>query len=781
MNNTSPTYTLPTLPLKNAVVFPYVAMPISVGRPKSVAALESALARKDRTLLVLAQKNPETENPSPNDLYSIGTIAQIKLIGRSESIIQIILQGIERVKVINFNHHPSYLEAQVESMPLPYEESVEQEALQREVMDLTGKYFSLAHPEVELNFPPIIATGEDIMQLIYPLAQLLPLDVAAAQSLMEAQNLFENLELIRDSLFHEIQILELRHQIADQAQEKMSQEHRDYILRQQMHAIKQELGDKNLNEVELDELRKQITTVGLPAEVMKEAERELKKLEQMPVAAPDYQVARTHLELIIELPWQQSTTDNLSLDNARQVLNNDHYGLDEIKERIIEQLAVMKLNPDAKSPILCFVGPPGVGKTSLGQSIGRALGRKFERFSLGGMHDEAELRGHRRTYIGAMPGRIIQAVRRTGVNNPLLMLDEVDKLGHDYRGDPAAALMEILDPAQNHAFRDNYLDLPFDLSKVFFITTANSTDKVPKPLLDRMESLHLSGYSGEEKMEIASRYLLPRQRQEAGLTEDQFMVPDETLLSVIHQYTREAGVRELERMLGRLARKVAVRFAEDDETPVKVEQDDLAEMLGPEKFFAEERRKNMPSGVATGLAWTDTGGDVLYIEAIFLPHGEKLTLTGHLGEVMKESAMAANNYVIAHGKELGINAPIPEAIHIHVPAGAIPKDGPSAGTTIATALASLYTGRPVRNDTAMTGEITLSGLVLPVGGIKEKILAARRAGIKRVIIPNENKKDLQSLPEHVQEEMEFILADRIEDVLQAAIIAQPILHKKSHG
>ncbi len=778
MSDTNRIYTLPVLPLKNAVVFPYVAMPISVGRPQSMAALEEALAGQTQTVLVLAQKNTSTESPTPADLYSIGTIAQIKLISHIEAMIQIILQGIERVIVTNFSPPHPYLEAQVKPLPLPHGESIEQEALQREVINLTDKYFSLAHPEVHLNFPPVINTGEDIMQLLYPLGQLLPLDTANAQALLESKDLFTTLHFLRDSLLHEIQIHELRHQIADQADKKINHEQRDYILRQQMHAIKQELGDKNPNDTDIEELRKQLAEAGLPDEVLKEAERELKRLEQIPMAAPDYQVTRTHLELISELPWQQTTTDNLNLDNARQVLDDDHYGLQKIKERIIEQLAVMTLNPDAKAPILCFVGPPGVGKTSLGQSISRALGRKFERFSLGGMHDEAELRGHRRTYIGAMPGRIIQAVRRTGVNNPLLMLDEVDKLGHDFRGDPAAALMEILDPAQNFAFRDNYLDLPFDLSKVFFITTANATDTVPKPLLDRMEMLPLSGYSGEEKMVIARRYLLPRQRHEAGLNENQFMVPDETLLSVIRYYTREAGVRELERMLGKLARKVAVRVAEGNTNPVTVTPPDLAEMVGPERFFAEKRRKELPAGVATGLAWTDTGGDVLYIEAIALPDGEKLTITGHLGEVMKESAMAANSYVTAHVQDLGITLPLPQAIHIHVPAGAIPKDGPSAGSTIAAALTSLYTHRPTRSDTAMTGEITLSGLVLPVGGVKEKVLAARRAGIKRIILPEENKNDLRDLPSHVREEMEFIMVQRIEDVLLAAIIAPPELHKE---
>ncbi|MDH3454969.1 MAG: endopeptidase La, partial [Desulfuromonadales bacterium] len=477
-----------------------------------------------------------------------------------------------------------------------------------------------------------------------------------------------------------------------------------------------------------------------------------------------------HLSLILDLPWELTTTDNLSLQNARQVLDEDHYDLKEVKERIIEQLAVMKLNPQAKAPIVCFVGPPGVGKTSLGQSIARALDRKFERFSLGGMHDEAELRGHRRTYIGAMPGRILQAIRRSGVRNPLIMLDEIDKLGQDFRGDPASALMEILDPAQNDSFRDNYLDLPFDLSKVFFITTANTVDSIPKPLLDRMETLRLSGYSDEEKIEIAHRYLFPRQRTEAGLLDGQLNIPDETLATIIRRYTREAGVRELERMLGRLARKVAVHFAEGDTTPTSIGSADLPDMLGPERFFAEHIRKNLPPGVAMGLAWTESGGDVLYIEAIELPEGDKLTMTGHLGEVMKESAMAANSYVLSHCQEFAIKKAA-EAVHIHVPAGAIPKDGPSAGVTMATALASLYTGRAVRSDTAMTGEITLSGLVLPVGGVKEKILAARRAGINRVILPRENDKDLASLPDEVKAGMELVFVERIEEVLAAALPA----------
>ncbi|MEO7146244.1 MAG: endopeptidase La, partial [Bryobacteraceae bacterium] len=512
---------------------------------------------------------------------------------------------------------------------------------------------------------------------------------------------------------------------------------------------------------------------GLPENVLKEVNRELDRLGKLPAGQPEASVIRTYLEFALDLPWNVHSDVSLDIARAREVLDADHFGLKEVKERILEQLGVLKLNPEAKAPILCFVGPPGVGKTSLGQSIARALGRKFERTSLGGMHDEAELRGHRRTYIGAMPGRILQAIRRAGVNNPVLMLDEVDKLGRDFRGDPAAALLEILDPEQNREFRDNYLDLPFDLSKVLFITTANALDTIPGPLRDRMEILRLAGYSEEEKAQIAVRYLVPRQMKQTGLKEDQCVLPPETLAKLISGYTREAGVRRLEQVIGSVARKVALRFAEGHAESITVKPEDLDEMLGPERFNLEQMRKNAPPGVATGLAWTEAGGDVLYIEATLLPHGKGLTLTGQLGEVMQESAKAAQSYIWSHARELGID-PVRLrtcGLHIHVPAGAIPKDGPSAGVTMATALTSLYSDRPARTDTAMTGEITLTGLVLPIGGVKEKVLAARRAGIRRVILPRPNQKDLRDIPEAARNEMEFIFADRIEDVLAAAIPA----------
>lgn len=766
MDLSSQTYTLPVLPLKNAVCFPGLAMPITIQDLAAVQAVEAALADEIKRVCLFVQKHVNQTNPKGTGLHSIGTTANITVVARFGSTLQVIIQSLERVEVVHFVQQQPFLKAQVRPAPVITRQSVENEALQREVIDLSGRYLALSTPDVEHKLPLVVAPGVGFMVTVYTLAKLLQLDLNREQALLEAPDDNQAMSILRGFLRHEIQILEVRKKISDRANDKMSKEQHDYILREQIRAMQQELGE-GLPETETAELRETLQKISLPEEIQAEVEKEMSRLEQIPSSSPEHQVLLSHLNLIMELPWDTTTTDNLDLQNARQVLDEDHYDLKEIKERIVEQLAVMKLNPQAKSPILCLVGSPGVGKTSLGHSIARALGRKFDRFSLGGMHDEAELRGHRRTYIGAMPGRVIQSLRRAGSKNPLIMLDEIDKLGHDFRGDPASALMEILDPEQNNSFHDNYLDLPFDLSKVFFITTANTIDAIPRPLLDRMETLRLSGYSDEEKIEIAKRYLFPRQRSETGLRQGQISLPDETLSTIIRRYTREAGVRELERMLGRLARKVAVPFAEGTSTPVAITIADLPEMLGPERFFAEQLRQHLPPGVATGLAWTESGGDVLYIEAIELPEGEKLTMTGHLGEVMKESALAANSYVLSHCQDFDITHTA-EAVHIHVPAGAIPKDGPSAGVTIATALASLYADRAVRNDTAMTGEITLSGLVLPVGGIKEKILAARRAGIKRVILPRENQKDLTSLPEEVKTEMELIFVERIEEVLAAA-------------
>jgi ATP-dependent Lon protease len=763
---------LPVLPIKNTVLFPYMPLPLAVGRPASVAAIEAALGSEEKEILVVTQRDPAVETPTQADFYATGTRAVIKKMARgSEGGVQLIVQGLERVVIVNFEQTEPYLRARARTVPLPEDTGPEVEALHRAMLELANKALALAQPNAALELKQLLPPVEDPLQHVYLLGSMLSLPQDKEQALLEAPTRAEALRLLYSYLVHEVQVLDLRNQIASQAQTEMSRQQREYLLRQQLAAIQEELGEKSPEQAEAGLLAERLAEADLPDEVRREAERELARLEKLPAAAPDYHVTRTYLELVLELPWRKGTEDVLDLAFARRVLDEDHYDLKEIKERILEHLGVLKLNPGAKAPILCFVGPPGVGKTSLGQSIARALGRKFERLSLGGMHDEAELRGHRRTYIGAMPGRIIQAIRRAGANNPVLMLDEVDKLGRDFRGDPAAALLEVLDPEQNRAFRDNYLDLAFDLSKVFFITTANTLDTIPRPLLDRMELLRLTGYSEEEKSEIARRYLIPRQLKEAGLTAEQCRLPDETLRQVISRYTREAGVRQLERAIGRLARKVALRFAEGKTEPVTVQAEDLVEMLGVERFAPEQARKELPPGVATGLAWTEAGGDVLYIEATLLPAGRGLTLTGQLGEVMQESSKAAQSYIWSHADALGVDRVLfrNSGVHIHIPAGAIPKDGPSAGVTMAATLASLYTKLPTRRDTAMTGELTLTGLVLPVGGVKEKVLAARRAGLQRVILPKANEKDLRELPENVRAEIEFIFAERIEDVLAAAI------------
>jgi ATP-dependent Lon protease len=763
--------TLPVLPLKNTVLFPYLFMPLSVGRVNSLAAVESALSGEDKGLVLVAQKDPSNESPGADDLYTIGTRAIVKKMARGENVVELLVQGVERVAIVKLEQTEPYLKAVVRPLPVAEETSPELEALYRSILELSGRVLQLAQPQAQVDVSQLAAQAGDPLRLAYLIGSMLSLDAVKEQALLEAPTRSEAMRLLHGYLSHEVQVLELRHKIASQAQTEMSKEQRDYFLRQQMRAIQEELGEKDPEKAEVNELRRRLTEADLPDEVRKEVERDLSRLERMPSAAPDYQLTRAYLELVLELPWKKSTADEIDLAKARQVLDEDHYDLEEIKERILEHLAVLKMNPKAKAPILCLVGPPGVGKTSLGQSIARALGRKFERMSLGGLHDEAELRGHRRTYIGAMPGRLIQAIRRAGVNNPLLMLDEVDKLGRDFRGDPAAALLEILDPAQNNTFRDNYLDMPFDLSRVFFITTANTLDTVPAPLLDRMEILRLAGYSEEQKEEIAKRYLIPRQLEHVGLDAEKLSIPPDTLKRIISRYTREAGVRRLEQMLGRLARKIARRFAEGQTNPVTVRSEELAELLGPERFHLERARQHLPPGVATGLAWTEAGGEVLYVEATLLPGGRRLRLTGQLGHVMKESARAAQSYLWSHARQFGIDPRKfrTSTVHIHVPAGAVPKDGPSAGVAMVTALASLYSDKPARSDTAMTGEITLSGLVLPIGGVKEKVLAARRAGIHRVLLPKDNEKDLRELPEHVREEMKFVFAERVEDVLAAAV------------
>jgi ATP-dependent Lon protease len=761
--------TLPMLPLKNSVLFPGLLMPLSVGRTASVSAVEKALRTEDKEIVVVSQRDVSVDEPDASDLYTIGTRAVIRKVGRTKDQMEVLVFGVERVVIVKVDTEDGLLMARVRSLPLPDDSSRETEALTLSIVEMGSKFVGLIQSPntTPQELARMFTSQEDPLRLAYMIASLMNLETVREQGLLEAPTRVEALRMVHGWLSHEVEVLELRNKITDEARQEMSKEQRDYILRQQKRAIEQELGEKNPDQSDVDALREKLSKTDLPEDVRKEAERELSRLEKMQSAQPEYNIIRTWLEYVIELPWNKRSDDNLEIARARQVLDEDHFGLQKVKERILEQLAVLKLNPDAKAPILCFVGAPGVGKTSLGQSIARALGRKFERMSLGGVHDEAELRGHRRTYIGALPGRLIQAMRRAGTSNPVLMLDEVDKLGRDFRGDPASALLEVLDPEQNKTFRDNYLDLPFDLSKVLFVTTANTLDTIPAPLLDRMEILRLSGYSEEEKVQIARRYLLPRQLTQAGIKPEQFQMTDGALTKVISSYTREAGVRRLEQTLGRVIRKVALKFAEGNTEAVTVKPEDIVEMLGPEPVLPESARKNLPPGVATGLAWTETGGDVLYIEAALQNGSKDLTMTGQLGEVMQESARIARSYLWSHAEDFGLKIEpfLQSGVHVHVPAGAIPKDGPSAGVTMTTALASIYSGIPARSDTAMTGEVTLTGLVLPIGGLKEKVLAARRAGLKRVIVPRGNQKDLRDLPEDVRKEMEFIFADRVEDVL----------------
>ncbi|MGI8962516.1 MAG: endopeptidase La [Bryobacteraceae bacterium] len=763
---------LPALPLKNTILFPGLLLPLSVGRESSTQAVQAALKTEAKEIILVAQRDSQVESPQQDDLYTIGTKAVIRKSSRQgDGMMEILVLGVERVVVVKLEATEPYLSAKFRVLPFPEDTGSEVEALSGALFELAAKAIALAQPQSATELTRMLAGNEDPLRLAYLLASIFSLDLAREQKLLEAETRVDALRLMHSYLGHELQVLELRQKIASTARDEMSKEQREYLLRQQLRAIQQELGEKDGEKAELELLRERFEKANLPEEAKKEFEREMGRLERLPAGAPDYHVTRSYLEFVLDLPWNEQTEDNLEIQHARQVLDEDHFGLKEVKERILEHLSVLKRNPEAKAPILCFVGPPGVGKTSLGQSIARALGRKFERFSLGGLHDEAELRGHRRTYIGAMAGRLLQAMRRAGAKNPVLLLDEVDKLGRDFRGDPAAALLEVLDPEQNKTFRDNYLDLAFDLSKVLFITTANSLDTIPQPLLDRMEMLRLSGYSTEEKLQIARQFLIPRQLKASGLTDEELEFTDGGLNAIISGYTREAGLRRLERAIARVARKVTLRFAESQVEKVVVTPELLGDLLGPEMFLPEEMRKMVPAGVATGLAWTESGGDVLYIETVLLPNGKGLTLTGQLGEVMQESAKAAQSFIWSHAEDLGIDPEVIKnnGVHIHVPAGAIPKDGPSAGVTMTTAMASLYTGLPARSDTAMTGEVTLAGLVLPIGGVKEKVLAARRAGITRVILPKGNKKDLRELPNHVRQEMQFHFVDRVEEVLSLVI------------
>jgi ATP-dependent Lon protease len=764
---------LPVLPLKNTVVYPQIIVPLAVGRSMSLAAVNAALER-GRELIAVAQRDPEEQRPERPGLYDVGTVVTITRMEKRDQGAQIIVQGLRRVRLGEAEWQGDQLLVVAEPLPVltmyDPDDAAAVDALARENLALAQTIAELFDQENGSQiYQQLVGSLPDAISQMYRIATLANLELEQEQLVLECNNARALMEELHKILRHEQKVTELRRQIAEQTRQDMDSEQRDHLLRQQKRAIEQALGEHDSDD-DIAELKAGLERARPPEPVQKEVERELRRLGRMQPNAADYQVARAYLELVAELPWHQHTEDRLDLEHARQVLDEDHYGLEEVKARILESLAVLQLNPGASAPILCLVGPPGVGKTSLGQSVARAMGRKFERLSLGGLHDEGELRGHRRTYIGAMPGRIIQGIRRAGVVNPVLMLDEIDKLGRDFRGDPSAALMEILDPSQNKDFRDNYLNLPYDLSRVFFITTANTLEGISRPLLDRMEVLELSGYSDMEKRVIATRYLIPRQRSQAGLDAEQLTISSGALDVAIRRYTREAGVRELERVIGRLARKRARQVVAGEHLEQVVEAQTLIELLGPEKFQHERHRADLGAGVAAGLAWTEAGGDVLYVEAALTQKDDKIILTGHLGQVMQESARAARSYIWTVAEQLNIDREAIEqhGVHFHVPAGAVPKDGPSAGVTMATALVSAYRYRPPRADVAMTGELTLTGLVLPVGGVKEKVLAAHRSGFRHVILPRDNESDLAKLPDEVRADMTFTLADHLDQVFEVA-------------
>jgi ATP-dependent Lon protease len=759
---------LPVVPLRGAVVLPMTVAPLGVSRPVSIEAVNKALAG-DRMVLLMLQKN-DNDDPGPDDLHRVGTVAVIRQMAKGQGGMRVLVEGVARARAEFLQTEKGYLTALIKAMPEPSQRSLEIDAHVRRLQELVDRALSLA-TGLSPDIRTLVTSLDDPLRVAYLLASLLDMKPEDKQRLLEEDSVSIKLDAVATALAREIDVLELKGQIESRAEKEMTDAQKQYVLRQQMKAIQSELGE---GDGEAQELRKRIAEAHLPGHVAAVANREVDRLERMTPAAPEYQMIRTYLDWLLDVPWEKRTPDSLDPIEARRVLDEDHYDLDKVKERIVEYLAVRKLKGDMKGPILCFVGPPGVGKTSLGQSIARAMNRKFVRISLGGVRDESEIRGHRRTYIGSMPGRLVQALKTAGSSNPVLMLDEIDKVSVGAQGDPAAALLEVLDPAQNHAFRDHYLEVPLDLSNVLFIATANQLGTIHPALLDRMEIIQLSSYTEEEKIHIAKMYLVPRQREEHGLKPEQLVIGDDALRRVISEYTREAGVRSLERQVGAIARKVAAKVATDAAYVGRVAAKEVPDFLGPARFRSDGAFRLSRPGVATGLAWTEVGGDVLYIEAVLLPGGAgHLTLTGQLGNVMQESARAALSHVRQMSASLGI---APEMLskhdlHIHVPAGAIPKDGPSAGITIATAIVSAARGVPVRADVAMTGEITLSGLVLPIGGIREKALAARSHGIKTVILPQANTQDLLELQEEVRHDMTFVPAATLEDVLKVALPA----------
>jgi ATP-dependent Lon protease len=780
---------LPILPLRGLVVYPQTAVPLTIGQARSIRLVDDVVSG-NRIIGLVTARDPELENPGPQDLYSVGTLAIVHRLFRTpDGTIRILIQGISRFHLGEFTSEDPYLKAKITPAPEITTENLEVEALARNARD-QFEHIAKMIPSIPRELAESISNISDPLQTAYSIANFERMELVDAQAILELDSVEEKLRKLVSILARESEVLDLGQKIQNEARSEIEKVQRDYFLHEQLKAIQKELGESDETAEDVNELRKKIDEGGLPDEALKQANRELERLSRLPTAAAEYGVIRTYIEWLAALPWSKSTEDNLDIVNARKVLDEDHYGLKDVKERILEYLAVRKLRLERKAQldseertdlirkeregvILCFVGPPGVGKTSLGQSIARALGRKFIRISLGGMRDEAEIRGHRRTYIGALPGRILQALRRVESHNPVFMLDEIDKLGFDFHGDPASALLEVLDPEQNFEFRDHYMEVAYDLSQVMFITTANSLESIPAPLLDRMEIIPIAGYTEREKLMIARSYLIPRQIKENGLLEKEFRMDDDSILTVIRQYTREAGVRGLEREIGAICRKIVTNISEGKKRKARIQTKDVHDMLGRAKFMGNEeieRRTAIP-GVATGLAWTPTGGDILFIEASKMPGAKGFQITGSVGTVMQESAHAALTFVRSHAKDLGIDPEFfqNEDIHLHVPAGATPKDGPSAGVTMTTALVSLLTDRPIRPDLGMTGEITLRGQILPVGGIKEKMLAAHRAGLKTIILPKLNEPDLDDLPKEVRDEMKFHLVEQMEEAIKIAI------------
>lgn len=763
------------LPLRDAVLYPELMIPLVVGRDRSVKLIEDSL-KSDNIIGLVTQKDPKIEEPKTEDLYGIGTTALItKMIRMPDSTLRVIVQGLSRFKVESFLQTAPYYVAKVEIMDEPEEKSLEIDALVMNAKKLFKKLSEMAS-YLSSDLASVIVNMESPGKLADLIASSLKISTEEKQEVLEAISMKDRLEKVNLLLNKEINILEIGNKIQSQVKGEIDKTQREYYLREQKKAIERELGESDERGMEVEEFREKIEKAKMPVDVKKIADKELKRLSKMHPASAEYSVCRTYLEVLVELPWMIGTEDNLDVKQAATVLDEDHYDLEKVKKRILEYLAVRQLKSDMKGPILCFVGPPGVGKTSLGRSIARALGRKFIRISLGGVRDEAEIRGHRRTYVGALPGRIIQSIKKVGSNNPIFMLDEVDKIGTDFRGDPSSALLEVLDPEQNFAFSDHYLEVPFDLSKVMFIATANLLDPIPAPLQDRMEVIEIPGYIDEDKLRIATNFLIPKQRSEHGLKEEQIQFELDAVKEIIRNYTREAGVRNLEREIATVSRGTAKEVVEGTIQKAVITADNISKYLGPIKFFSEVAERTAVPGVATGMAWTAFGGDILFVEASKMKGKRTLSLTGHLGDVMKESAHAALSYIRSKAKDWGIPEDFFEEydIHIHVPAGAQPKDGPSAGVTLFVALLSMLTNRPVKNDVAMTGEITLRGAVLPVGGIKEKVLAAKRAGLKKVILPERNRKDLDDVPENVREGLEFQFIKRVDDIIDFAIEPRPV-------